>query len=94
MADGVQRLLSDLGLALGMPPWMVLLTLVFVVAVIAGVGLVLRDRGRFRPPDHERDPESLQDLSPELRRVRLQMLAAGAAMLGVILIAILNLTGG
>lgn len=94
MADGIQRLLSDLGLALGMPPWMVLLTLVFVVALFFGVGLVLRDRGRLSRQPRDRDPDSLPNLAPELRRARMQMLAAALAMLALIAIAVLNLTGG
>lgn len=90
MADFAASLLDRLALFFGVPPWIVILTLIFLVALVAGMGHVVRGQ-TGGAPDWKRDPESMHDLSPNLRRARLQMIGAAIAMIFVGIIAVLNL---
>lgn len=92
MQDLTASVLDRLSLFFGAPPWIVILTLVFIVVLVLGIGIVLREgRASQRGPDWDKDPDELQDLSPHLRRARLQMIAAAIAMVFIMIIAVLNL---
>lgn len=94
MFDFFNAAIEKLAITFGAPPWIVLLTLVFLIVLVIGVGMVLRDRARSgRGPNWERDPGEMRDLSPQLRQARMQMIAAGIAMTFILLIAVLNLLG-
>ena len=90
MGDLIASLLDRLSLILGVPPWITVLTLVFAIVVIIGVGFVLRNRRAGGDPDWQRDPDEMEDLSPRLRQARLQMIAAAIAMAAIFAIAILS----
>lgn len=92
MQDLAVSVIDRLSLLFEAPPWIVLLTLVFVVVLVVGIGIVLREgRASQKGPNWERDPEEMQDLSPNLRRARMQMIAAAIAMVFILIIAALNL---
>ncbi len=92
MQDLAASIIDRLSLLFDAPPWIVLLTLVFVVVLIVGIGIVLREgRAAQKGPNWDRDPDEMRDLSPHLRRARLQMIAAGIAMVFILIIAALNL---
>lgn len=94
MFDFFNSIIEKLAITFGAPPWIVLLTLVFFVVLIVGIGMVLRDRVRGgQGPNWNRDPDQMKDLSPQLRQARMQMIAAGIAMGFILLIAVLNLIG-
>lgn len=92
MGDLPAVMMDRLSLIFGAPPWIAILTLIFIVALVAGMGMLVRDRARGGGrPNWRRDPEEMQDLSPRLRRARLQMIGAAIAMVFVGLVAVLNL---
>lgn len=93
--DWVNAKLESIAIMLGLPPWMVIVTLVFIVVLFMGVGLVVKDRAAgSRGYNWRRDPDDLPDISPQLRRARLQMLGAALAMVAVLILAIANLLTG
>lgn len=93
--EWVNATVERFAIMVGLPPWMVIVTLVFIVVLFIGVGLVFKDRAAgSRRYNWRRDPDELPDISPQLRRARMQMLGAALAMVAVVIIAIANLFAG
>lgn len=92
MSDAITRSLDKISLLLGVPPWVIVLALVLLIALMIGVRLLARYSGPDGLKlDWRRDPDELTDLSPHLRRARLQMIGAGIGMLALLFIALLGL---
>ena len=92
MSDAISRSLDKISLLLGVPPWVIVLAPVLLIALMIGVRLLVRNSGPDGLKlDWRRDPDELTDLSPHLRRARLQMIGAGIGMLALLFIALLGL---
>jgi hypothetical protein len=93
--DWIVAQMDRLSILLGLPPWIVAVTVVFIFVLIIGVGMVFRDRAAGSGGlNWNRDPDEMPDLSPRLRQARIQMLVAALAMIGVLVLAIANLLVG
>jgi len=78
MGDRIQSLLDRISILFGVQPWIVILTLVFLIGLLIGLRLLVRLGNQDRSlPDWRRDPDELPDLSPRLRQVRLQLIGTG-----------------
>ncbi|MEQ8440579.1 MAG: hypothetical protein RIM33_11865 [Alphaproteobacteria bacterium] len=85
-------ILDRLSIAFGAPPWMVVISLFFIAVILVGFSLFVRERYRGNGgPNWRRDPDEMEDLSPSLRRARMQMIAAVIGMFAIFVIAVLNL---
>jgi hypothetical protein len=92
MPDVITRTLDRAAILLGVPPWVILVTLVFLIVMTIGIRLLARNSSNDGwKMDWRRDPDELTDLSPHLRRARLQMIGAALGMLALLFIALVSL---
>jgi Fe2+ transport system protein B len=92
MPDAIARSLDKASILLGVPVWIILLSLVFLIVMTIGIRLLARNNDDLESKlNWRRDPEEMTDLSPNLRRARMQMIGAGLGMVALLFIALLSL---
>ena len=92
MPDAIARSLDKVSILLGLPVWIILLTLVFLIVMTIGIRLLARNSDDSESKlDWRRDPDEMADISPNLRRARMQMIGAGLGMVALLFIALLSL---
>lgn len=92
MSDAIASSLDRASLMLGVPVWVILLTLVFLIVMTVGIRLLVRNSDDADSKlNWHRDPDELPDISPNLRRARMQMIAAALGMAALLFIALLSL---
>lgn len=92
MPDAIARSLDKISILLGVPVWIILLTLVFLIVMTVGIRLLARTSQETDSKlDWRRDPDEMVDISPNLRRARMQMIGAGLGMVALLFIALFSL---
>ena len=65
MPDAIARSLDKVSILLGLPVWIILLTLVFLIVMTIGIRLLARNSDDSESKlDWRRDPDEMADISP------------------------------
>lgn len=76
MGDTFQYMMDRLAIMFQVQPWIIILTLIFLIMLFIGLRYVIRHHMRDKwMPDWNRDPDELPDLAPRLRQARIHIIA-------------------